>query len=365
MLIKTRNILSAALIAASLLLGGCDDRSSTPGKQGQTSAANGQAKASPDDEGQLIALDAGKDLIGKQAPKLTFKTIDGTTVDLGKYLGKRPIYLKFWATWCIPCRRQMPAFKNDFTRYGREVETFAINTGFNDDLAAVEAYRRELALPMPIAIDDGKLAKAFNLRVTPQHVVIGRDGQIAYVGHAEDDQLHAAIEAAIAQPAGLAKAGSANDAGEGVSPPQTGISLASSDGRSVMIGGQSDHANRVLLFLSPWCEGYLEKSRPADGAACRAAREAVSKSVTSGRSEAIGIASGLWADADAVTAFVSKATFPAPVVLDKDGALFRKYGVNRVPTVVELDREGRVVGRFDSTGKDFGEQLSRLKRRRP
>jgi thiol-disulfide isomerase/thioredoxin len=361
MRIKPRNFGSAALIAGLLLLGACNDTSTVQNKQGQPPSAPTQANAGPDDEGQLIALNAGKSLIGKPTPALTFKTIDGTTVDLGKLLGKRPIYLKFWATWCIPCRQQMPAFKDDFARYGSEVEIFAINTGFNDDLAAVEAYRRELALPMPITIDDGKFAKAFNLRVTPQLIVIGRDGRILYVGHAEDDHLHAAIKAAIAQPVGLAKVVSTTNAGDGAPPaPQSGIHLTSSDGRSVMIGGHSDHATRILLFLSPWCEGYLEKSRPADGAACRAAREAVSKSAKTGQSEVVGIASGLWADADAVTSFVSKTSFPAPVVLDKDGALFRRYGVNRVPTVVEMDREGRVIRRFDPTEKDFGREISRI-----
>ena len=56
-------------------------------------------------------------------------------------------------------------------------------------------YRRQFNLNMPIAMDDGSLGAALNLRVTPQHVVVGRDGRILYVGHLDDDRLDAALRA--------------------------------------------------------------------------------------------------------------------------------------------------------------------------
>jgi hypothetical protein len=52
---------------------------------------------------------------------------------------------------------------------------------------------------MPIAIDDGSLGAALNLRVTPQHVVIGRDGRILYVGHLDDGKLADALRRAVVE----------------------------------------------------------------------------------------------------------------------------------------------------------------------
>ena len=60
--------------------------------------------------GQQLAESAGRSLIGKPAPRFVVTTIDGETIDLGRLYGKQAVYLKFWATWCVPCREQMPHF---------------------------------------------------------------------------------------------------------------------------------------------------------------------------------------------------------------------------------------------------------------
>ncbi|MDE2219498.1 MAG: TlpA family protein disulfide reductase, partial [Gammaproteobacteria bacterium] len=146
--------------------------------------------------GQEMALQAGHDLIGKPAPPLVLRTIDGATIDLGHLYGKQAVYLKFWATWCVPCREQMPHFERTYEAAGPDLAVIAIDTGFNDSLAEVLQYRQRLHLKMPIVLDDGAAGAAFNLRVTPQHVVIGRDGRVRYVGHLADAQLDAALLAA-------------------------------------------------------------------------------------------------------------------------------------------------------------------------
>ena len=121
------------------------------------------------------------------------KTIDGNAIDLGRLYGRQAVYLKFWATWCVPCRQQMPHFQHAFETAGPGMEVIAVNTGFNDSLDTVRTYRKRLGITMPIVIDDGSLAAAFGLRVTPQHIVIGRDGRILYVGHLADARLDAAL----------------------------------------------------------------------------------------------------------------------------------------------------------------------------
>src|SRR4029077_3250261 len=146
--------------------------------------------------GQERAEAAGRGLVGSPAPGLVVRTIDGESIDLGALYGKQAVYLKFWATWCGPCRAQMPHFKHAYETAGDGLAVIGVDVGFNDSLADVRAAIGELGLKTPTVIDDGPLAAAFNLRVTPQHVVIGRDGRIAYVGHLADEKVDVALRAA-------------------------------------------------------------------------------------------------------------------------------------------------------------------------
>jgi thiol-disulfide isomerase/thioredoxin len=140
-------------------------------------------------------------LLGAPAPAVKLTTIDGQTIDLGRLYGHKAVYLKFWATWCVPCREQMPHFEHTYEQAGSDLEVIAINAGFNDSVEDIRTYRQKLGLKMPIVLDDGSLGGALNLRVTPQHLVIGRDGKILYIGHFVDDRLETALKTARAEPA--------------------------------------------------------------------------------------------------------------------------------------------------------------------
>ena len=133
------------------------------------------AAGAADESGQGRAQAAGRTLIGSLAPALVLTTIDGKAIDLARLYGHKPVYLKFWATWCVPCREQMPGFEHDYESLGDRIAFVAVNAGFTDTEAAVRQVQHESGLRMPIVIDDGRLAAELNLRVTPQHVVVGRD----------------------------------------------------------------------------------------------------------------------------------------------------------------------------------------------
>src|ERR1700756_410126 len=91
--------------------------------------------------GQERAAAAGTPLIGTPAPALVIKTIDGERIDLGSVYGREAGYLKFWATWCVPCREQMPHFERIFESAGTDLMVLAVDTGFNESRDDVIAYR--------------------------------------------------------------------------------------------------------------------------------------------------------------------------------------------------------------------------------
>lgn len=277
------------------------------------------------------------------------QTIDGETIDLGSLYGKKAVYLKFWATWCTPCRQQMPHFEHAYETAGEDLAVIAINVGFNDSVAQIQKYRRALGITMPIVFDDGRLGAAFHLRVTPQHVVIGKDGRIQYVGHLADTRLDAALVTARQSGSEIAVAGSATaSAGR---PLVAGDrlplrSVTTLDGKSFALRASEPSRPTVLVFLSPWCESYLATTRPAMSASCRRTREEVNELAVDPRVRWIGIASGLWASADDLQKYRDNYQVRIPLTLDESGVLFRHFGVIDVPTVMIADRQGKLVRRL-------------------
>jgi thiol-disulfide isomerase/thioredoxin len=339
--------------------------------------------------GQQRAQAAGRAILESPAPRLTLKTIDGEVIDLGSLYGKKAVYLKFWATWCVPCRQQMPHFEHAYQTAGPDLAVIGIDVGFNDSIEAVRAYRKKLGITMPIVFDDGSLDAAFHLRVTPTHVVIGRDGRIRYVGHLADKELDDALMAARApgpaatgaaagadeQGAARASRTSANHASVNSDPPLIAVgdllprrSLRTLDGQrfdlqhgelqhgELQHGGLAHDAPQrkltVLVFLSPWCESYLATTRPEVSATCRSAREQVSALSGDPQLRWLGIASGLWANSEDLRQYRAKYHVTIPLTLDASGEVFRTFRVNDVPTVLIADAGGRVLRRIEGSATE-------------
>lgn len=318
--------------------------------------------------GQQLAQSAGHAMIGSPAPRLTLTTIDGETIDLDGLYGKKAVYLKFWATWCVPCRQQMPHFEHVFETAGPDLAVVAIDVGLGDSLDAIRRARTQLGMTMPIVFDeDGHIGAAFHLRVTPQHVIIGRDGRIQYVGHLTDQRLDAALSAATS-PGGAAgdhglegKRAQSDSRSVTVGDPLPAKSVPLLDGRSFRLQQSGSGRPSVLVFLSPWCESYLATTRPKVSEACRSVREQVTALADGTRVRWLGIASGLWATRDDLRRYRKNYKVAIPLTLDASGNLFREFRVNEVPTIILVDAEGKIVQRVDpAESRSLKDALERL-----
>lgn len=308
------------------------------------------------DSGEVRAKSAARTILGAAAPRTTLKTIDGESIDLGSLYGKTAVYLKFWATWCVPCRQQMPHFEHAYETAGPDLAVIAIDVGFNETIGAIQDYRKKLGIKMPIVMDDGNLATALHVRVTPTHVVIGRDGRILYVGHLADEHLDAALQEArgrTVQPAhgaGPTAQLATHEAPAieigGRLPAQ---SLRTIDGKHFPLrGADSGRPITALVFLSPWCESYLATSRPSVAENCRNVRSQVTELAEDPRVRWLGVASGLWADSDDLRKYRQQYKLTIPLTLDASGAVFREFRVNDVPTVLIADDRGKLLMRIDA-----------------
>lgn len=114
---------------------------------------------------------------GFPAPDFEGQTLDGETVRLADFRG-HPVVLNFWATWCGPCRFEMPAIERVAQAYAdRGLVVLLINQGESPD--AIRAFLQEMGVTQPVVLDNGAIgAKQYRVRGLPTTVFIHPDGMI-------------------------------------------------------------------------------------------------------------------------------------------------------------------------------------------
>jgi thiol-disulfide isomerase/thioredoxin len=127
--------------------------------------------------------------IDSPAPEFTLPSLSGESISLKDYQG-RAVLLNFWATWCLPCRAEMPLLQRYSDQSGDKLVILAINN--LESREQVDAFAKELGLVLPVALDqDGAVANLYRVRGLPTSVFIDQDGKIRYhhIGILNEDQL--------------------------------------------------------------------------------------------------------------------------------------------------------------------------------
>ncbi len=123
---------------------------------------------------EMIPPDDG-DLLGRSAPDVALTKADGKAVKVSDLKG-RPVVLSFWATWCAPCRKELPAL-SALAATRPDVAFFAVNV--DKDRAAAEKLARDLKLTVPLVFDpDAAVMARFDVVVMPTLFVIDANGTV-------------------------------------------------------------------------------------------------------------------------------------------------------------------------------------------
>lgn len=268
--------------------------------------------------------------------------ISGETTSLSEYEGKKAVYIKFWATWCQPCRKEMPHFEHIKNEYGDYVEVIGINVGINDDIKAVEATIKEFGLTMPMAIDkSGDLAQAFRFIGTPYHLLFDRNLNLIHRGHKANESLDNKL-ALISQSKSVDLL---NTDSLSENEPNLKIDL-------------NDDKIHALFFTATWCDWYLKESRPQSSNNCISAQKNVN--TLSARYPDIiwnGVVSRLWTGNKDLNDYKKKYSINHSIDIDMSNNLFHQYSVNDLPTLL-LIKNNKVI--LKVTNFSNSEELNKL-----
>jgi thiol-disulfide isomerase/thioredoxin len=136
--------------------------------------------------------------VGSRAPIVTVQSLDGKPIDLGKYIGKTPLLIEFWATWCPNCKELMPTLLDAEKKYGQKVKFVALAVAINQSPERVRRFLAAHPLPHDTYYDvEGKAAGAFDAPATSYVVVLDKSGKVVYTGLGGKQDLDAAIRKAL------------------------------------------------------------------------------------------------------------------------------------------------------------------------
>ena len=152
---------------------------------------------------QDVAADEGlPDLRGKRAPEFSLRTVEGKKLSLSDYKGKA-VLINFWATWCAPCKIEMPwlvALRSQYAPQGFEI------LGVSEDdadtpKAKLAKFGQEQGLNYPLLVGDDAVSRKYGgVEFLPTSYFVGRDGKIVEetAGLVSKDQVEADIKKALA-----------------------------------------------------------------------------------------------------------------------------------------------------------------------
>jgi thiol-disulfide isomerase/thioredoxin len=145
----------------------------------------------------VAAQDLGIE-VGAKAPAVVVHSLDGKQVDLGQYIGKTPMLIEFWATWCGNCRELMPALLAAEKKYGKQVKFVVLAVAINQSPERVRRFIAAHPVPHVTYYDtDGKAAGAFDAPATSYIVVLDKTGKVVYTGLGGKQDLDAAIRKSL------------------------------------------------------------------------------------------------------------------------------------------------------------------------
>lgn len=136
--------------------------------------------------------------VGSTGPDVTLETLDGGSAKLSQWVGKKPVLLEFWASWCPNCKALEPAMEAAHAEFGNRIEFIGIAVSVNQPVDRVKRYMERYKLPMTMLYDRrGDASAAYDAPATSYIVVLDAAGKVVYTGTGADQDIRAAVLRAL------------------------------------------------------------------------------------------------------------------------------------------------------------------------
>ncbi len=166
-------------------------------------------------EKALASHDTISSLRGKPAPTFSLDSLDGHKVSLADYRGKKKVVISYWASWCGPCRVELPEMKRFYEKYHKDNSDFEfVAISIDDDRESAETYAQKAKLPFPVLLDlRHEAADAYSVEAIPATFIVDKDGKVkqTQTGLDETMEIKLAIELGIKMENGIPQSSGKSD----------------------------------------------------------------------------------------------------------------------------------------------------------
>jgi thiol-disulfide isomerase/thioredoxin len=136
--------------------------------------------------------------VGEKPPAVTVQNLKGDSVSLSQWIGKKPVLVEFWATWCPICAELLPKMETAQKKYGDRVEFLVVAVAVNESQNTVRRHLEKQPMPFTFLWDgNGAAVRAFQAPATSYIAVLDARGTVVYTGVGEDQDIEAALEKTV------------------------------------------------------------------------------------------------------------------------------------------------------------------------
>ncbi|HWZ98831.1 MAG TPA: TlpA disulfide reductase family protein [Candidatus Dormibacteraeota bacterium] len=142
-------------------------------------------------ERALADHDSAATMRGKSAPDFSLDSLEGHKVSMAEFRGKKKVVISYWASWCGPCRVELPELKQFYEKYHKEDSDFEVLAiSIDDDRESAEAYATKAKLPFPVLLDLGHdTAEAYSVEAIPTMFIVEKDGKVKSASTGVDQSM--------------------------------------------------------------------------------------------------------------------------------------------------------------------------------
>jgi thiol-disulfide isomerase/thioredoxin len=139
--------------------------------------------------------------VGAAAPIVSVNDLDGKPVNLGRWIGRKPVMLEFWATWCENCEALLPRVNAAKQGVGDRVQFLGVNVTVNQSPERVRRYLDQHEIPFQTLYDDkGTSIRAYQAPATSYIVIVDAAGKVVYTGVGAEQSFEPALKRAAGVP---------------------------------------------------------------------------------------------------------------------------------------------------------------------